>query len=160
MHSRPNALIIGAFNCSGIETRLDNKLNDYLKKWTLCILCERTIIKGRKNIFSLVWCTMVEYGSDYRFMIPMCTSMSFTIPTSASWVSMIDSWLPNLVLIDFLYIVRVESHNCGYNGQYKSILIYVHYKVVRIITLDSGIDLAPGINVAHGTFGKNIKCSP
>ena len=27
-------------------------------------------------------------------------------------------------------------------------------------TLDSGIDLAPGINVAHGTFGKNIKRSP
>ena len=27
-------------------------------------------------------------------------------------------------------------------------------------TLDSGIDVAPGINVAHGTFGKNIKRSP
>ena len=27
-------------------------------------------------------------------------------------------------------------------------------------TLDSGIDVAPGINVAHGTFGKNIKHSP
>jgi hypothetical protein len=24
----------------------------------------------------------------------------------------------------------------------------------------SGIDVAPGINVAHGTFGKNIKRSP
>ena len=27
-------------------------------------------------------------------------------------------------------------------------------------TLDSGINVAPGINVAHGTFGKNIKRSP
>ena len=27
-------------------------------------------------------------------------------------------------------------------------------------TLDSGIDVAPGINVAPGTFGKNIKRSP
>jgi hypothetical protein len=24
-------------------------------------------------------------------------------------------------------------------------------------TIDSGIDVAPGINVAHGRFGKNIK---
>ena len=29
-----------------------------------------------------------------------------------------------------------------------------------ISTLDSGIDVAPGINVASGTFGKNIKHSP
>ena len=27
-------------------------------------------------------------------------------------------------------------------------------------TLDSGIDVAPGINIAPGTFGKNIKRSP
>ena len=27
-------------------------------------------------------------------------------------------------------------------------------------TLDSGIDVAHGIIVAPGTFGKNIKCSP
>ena len=27
-------------------------------------------------------------------------------------------------------------------------------------TLDYGIDVAPGINVASGTFGKNIKRSP
>ena len=27
-------------------------------------------------------------------------------------------------------------------------------------TLDSGIDVAPGINIAHGTFGNNIKRSP
>ena len=27
-------------------------------------------------------------------------------------------------------------------------------------TLDSGINVAPGINVAHGTFGKNIKHIP
>ena len=27
-------------------------------------------------------------------------------------------------------------------------------------TLDSGKDIAPGINVASGTFGKNIKRSP
>ena len=27
-------------------------------------------------------------------------------------------------------------------------------------TLDSGINVALGINVAHGTFGKNIKSSP
>ena len=27
-------------------------------------------------------------------------------------------------------------------------------------TLDSGIDVAPGINIAPGTFGKNIKHSP
>ena len=27
-------------------------------------------------------------------------------------------------------------------------------------TLDSGIDVAPGINVAPGTSGKNIKRSP
>ena len=73
--------------------------------------------KTDKNHHCAHCSTMVEYGSDYRFMIPMCTSMSFTIPTSASWVSMIDSWLPNLVLIDFLYIVTAESHNCGYNGQ-------------------------------------------
>ena len=29
-----------------------------------------------------------------------------------------------------------------------------------ICTLDSGIDVAPGINVASGTFGKNNKHSP
>ena len=29
-----------------------------------------------------------------------------------------------------------------------------------LIALDSGIDVAPGINVAPGTFGKNIKRSP
>ena len=27
-------------------------------------------------------------------------------------------------------------------------------------TLDSGIDVAPGINIDPGTFGKNIKRSP
>ena len=32
--------------------------------------------------------------------------------------------------------------------------------VLIMATLDSGIDIAPGINVAHGTFGKNIKHSP
>ena len=30
----------------------------------------------------------------------------------------------------------------------------------QVSTLDSGIDVASGINVAHGTFGKNIKRSP
>ena len=29
-----------------------------------------------------------------------------------------------------------------------------------LLTLDSRIDVAPGINVAPGTFGKNIKRSP
>ena len=29
-----------------------------------------------------------------------------------------------------------------------------------VTTLDSGIGVAPGINVAHGTFVKNIKHSP
>ena len=33
-------------------------------------------------------------------------------------------------------------------------------KLNYINTVDSGIDMAPGINVAHGTFGKNIKRSP
>ena len=34
-------------------------------------------------------------------------------------------------------------------------------KAFKIVTtLDSGIDIAPGINIAHGTFGKNIKHSP
>ena len=32
--------------------------------------------------------------------------------------------------------------------------------LVFISTLDSGIDVAHGINVAPGTFGKNIKHSP
>ena len=31
---------------------------------------------------------------------------------------------------------------------------------IFISTLDSGIDVAPGKNVAPGTFGKNIKRSP
>ena len=33
-------------------------------------------------------------------------------------------------------------------------------QVNAISTLDSEIDVAPGINVAPGTFVKNIKCSP
>ena len=31
---------------------------------------------------------------------------------------------------------------------------------VKDNTLDSGIDVAPGINIAPGTSGKNIKRSP
>ena len=31
---------------------------------------------------------------------------------------------------------------------------------VLLIALDSGIDIAPGINVAPGIFGKNMKHSP
>ena len=31
---------------------------------------------------------------------------------------------------------------------------------MKLITLDSGINVAPGINVNPGTFGKNIKGSP
>ena len=33
-------------------------------------------------------------------------------------------------------------------------------KSPRTDTLDSGIDVAPGINIAPGTSGKNIKRSP
>ena len=29
-----------------------------------------------------------------------------------------------------------------------------------LVTLDSGINVAPGIDIAPGTFGKNIKRSP
>ena len=32
--------------------------------------------------------------------------------------------------------------------------------ILQKLTLDSGIDVAPGINVARGTFGKDIKRSP
>ena len=34
------------------------------------------------------------------------------------------------------------------------------YSKYKISTLDSGIDVAPGINIAPGTFGKNFKHSP
>ena len=33
-------------------------------------------------------------------------------------------------------------------------------KAKNTLTLDSGIDVAPGITVAPGTVGKNIKSSP
>ena len=32
--------------------------------------------------------------------------------------------------------------------------------LANTLTLDSGIGVAPGINVAPGTFGKNIRHSP
>jgi hypothetical protein len=41
-------------------------------------------------------------------------------------------------------------------AKYENITVFCNY----VITLDSGINVAPGINVAHGTFGKNIKRSP
>ena len=36
---------------------------------------------------------------------------------------------------------------------------YVNFGL-QITTLDSGLNIAPGINIATGTFGKNIKRSP
>ena len=40
----------------------------------------------------------------------------------------------------------------------KQIQIKSGYHIVP--TLDSGIGIAPGVNLAHGTFGKTIKRSP
>ena len=42
----------------------------------------------------------------------------------------------------------------------KEILTFSNSALQNSSTLDSGIDVAPGINVALGTFSKNIKCSP
>ena len=42
--------------------------------------------------------------------------------------------------------------------------VCLYYKIgdfiLRTLALESGIDVAPGINVTPGTFGKNIKRSP
>ena len=62
--------------------------------------------------------------------------------------------------------VRVEK-----NLSKKKKKLIINYVIVFAITrlldktwyigtLDSGIDVAPGINIAPGTFGKNIKRSP
>ena len=42
---------------------------------------------------------------------------------------------------------------------YKKAKKLKHFIHLRLATLDSGINVAPGINVALGTFGKNIKRS-
>ena len=48
----------------------------------------------------------------------------------------------------------------GINFQLSIVQDVFHLQGFIVHTLDSGIDVAPGINVAHGTFGKNIKGSP
>ena len=47
-----------------------------------------------------------------------------------------------------------------HNIEFLFILWSMKKKLLWLDTLDYGIDVAPGINVALGTFGKNIKNSP
>ena len=59
--------------------------------------------------------------------------------------------------------------SCGNYRKTKEQLIFVKVAkkwpspspiVHQLDTLDSGINVAPWINIAHGTFAKNIKGSP
>jgi hypothetical protein len=63
----------------------------------------------------------------------------------------IDNSAPNAIFFH-------QRSDTGYLTHPYQITQYV--KKLGMRTLDSGIDIAPGINVAQGTFGKNIKPSP
>ena len=49
-----------------------------------------------------------------------------------------------------MFVLAKQSHQHQQGDVSKGIALKT--------TLDSGIDLAPGINLAPGTFGKNIIC--
>ena len=55
-----------------------------------------------------------------------------------------------------LLVTTVFRENTGSNNEGST----RPRQKMNFTTLDSGIDVVPGINVAHGTFGKNIKRSP
>ena len=63
--------------------------------------------------------------------------------------------------------VRVKKKGTFPNKKKLIINYVIVFAITRLLdktwyigTLDSGIDVAPGINIAPGTFGKNIKRSP
>ena len=68
--------------------------------------------------------------------------------------------LISLKLVLFLYKKRVDCFSfyadCGPTHNPVIVILFNYH----LLTLDSGINVAPGINIAPGTFDKNIKRSP
>ena len=59
----------------------------------------------------------------------------------------------------FFLMYRHEIHQKSQHQMLKQMFLGVTFfrNCVKMYTLDSGIDVAHGINGSHGIFGKNIK---
>ena len=56
-------------------------------------------------------------------------------------------------------MTALEEKEKAFKNAEEEVRLFLKLKVL-LATLDSGIDVAPGINIAHGTFGKTINCQP
>ena len=70
--------------------------------------------------------------------------------------------VPNWTLIQQKITLVLAAIRSRYLVQqnYSQVIKNPHLNLCQIPTLESGIIVAPGINIAPGTFGKNIKRSP